>query len=85
MRKDSDSRWAYYDTFAVGPLSDKYRLTVSGYDPGSSVNDDFSYNSGMQWSTIDHDNDLNQWNCPDHNGGPWWFKDCWDVGTGLLN
>ena len=81
MRKDSDSRWAYYDTFAVGAHSTKYRLTVSGYDTGSSAGNSFTYHSGMKWSAPDQDND--SWssvNCAAIETAAWWHRACTEVG-----
>ena len=34
------------------------------------------YHNGMNFSTFDQDNDLNDQQCATLRGGGWWFKDC---------
>ena len=63
----------------MGPESDKYRLSVSGFsgdtdDALAAPNDPNAINNGMQFSTKDQDNDMK-------SNGPclyfgWWFNNC---------
>ena len=71
-----------YHHFRVGPASDDYRLSISGYsgnttDPSNSTR----MMNGMKFTTRDRDND--QWynnNCAVHHAGGnasgWWYDDC---------
>ena len=62
--------WAYYDSINVGPESDNYRLTVSGYDRRSTASDAMDYQNNMKFSTYDRDNDRHEVNCASvHTGG----------------
>ena len=72
----------HYNHFRVGPATDNYRLSVSGFtgitpiDPFTSLNI-----NGQQFTTYDRDNDQhNSINCA-LNGhgaesGGWWHKSC---------
>ena len=78
-----------YNKFAVGPATEQYPLTISGYsgyttDPFYS-NHPNAYNyalNTMKFTTRDQDNDrLSSGNCAvpaDHNGisGGWWYNEC---------
>ena len=57
MRDGTDTAWALYDSFAVGPESDKYRLSINGYDPASTAGNALGWHDGAQWSASDQDND----------------------------
>ena len=71
-----------YRHFRVGPASDDYRLSISGFsgnttDPSNSTR----MMNGMKFTTRDRDND--QWynnNCAVHHAGGnasgWWYDDC---------
>ena len=71
-----------YHQFRVGPASDDYRLSISGFsgntsDPITGVQ---SIN-GMKFTTRDRDNDKwSNYNCAVHESGGkpggWWYKDC---------
>ena len=78
-----------YNKFAVGPATEKYPLTISGFT--GYTTDPFylhqspptSYRKAlntMKFTTRDQDNDRWNKNCaiPTHNGrsGGWWFNDC---------
>ena len=60
---EGNSYQSQYSSFAVGPESGNYILTISGYNETSSGGDsiikDFGYNykSDMMFTTIDRDND----------------------------
>lgn len=78
MRDGVDNAWAYYENFQVGPESDKFRLTVSGYDNNSSAGDSLSQHNSMEWSSPDQDNDTDLINnCAGQLQSSWWFKHCY--------
>jgi len=68
-----------YSSFSVGPESDKYRLSVSGFsgdtdDALAAPDDPATNNNGMQFSTPDQDNDMKSDGlCFSHG---WWFNNC---------
>ena len=66
--------WAEYSSFSVGPETDKYRLSISGYNVKSTAGDSLtnvSFNAGvmvrviddMKFSTRDSDNDIKSSSC----------------------
>ena len=70
-----------YSNFRVGPGSDQYPLTISGFD---GVTYDVFYTTtsdatrslnGWRFSTRDRDNDRWSRNCAVGNGG-WWYNHC---------
>ena len=80
MQKDTGLWYSVeYSSFSVGPETDKYRLSVSGFSgdigdalaapahPGRIAN-------GMKFSTPDDDNDNSSGNCAYSVG--WWFNEC---------
>ena len=79
MRDEVDNTWAYYDSFSVGPAADKYRLSVSCYDPSSPAGDSLSDHDGMQWSAPDQDNDLSPGSCAGILDTSWWFNVCYQA------
>ena len=70
-----------YSNFRVGPATEQYPLTISGFD---GVTTDPSLPrplNGMKFSTKDNDNDLSDYvNCAtQHAGGDpggWWYQRC---------
>jgi len=69
-----------YSSFAVGPESDKYRLSVSGFsgDTGDAIAappHPWRMCNGMQFSCADQDNDNCATFCMEGNDG-WWFNCC---------
>ena len=94
---------AEYWSFKIGDeLNDKYQLEVSGYsgDAGDSLQYDgdyngngvfgYNYHNGMEFTTYDQDNDLNDsGNCAVVTAGGWWFNYCiWaclTCGTGMYD
>jgi len=69
-----------YSSFAVGPESDKYRLSVSGFsgDTGDALAapaHPFRISNGMQFTCADQDNDNSGGHCWNGNSG-WWFNLC---------
>ena len=76
LRDGLDTAWAYYDSFSVGSGSDKYRLSVSGFDPSSPAGDSLLYHNGMKWSSPDQDNDSSTAHCAANMQTSWWYRDC---------
>ncbi|XP_065890115.1 ryncolin-1-like [Dysidea avara] len=75
-----------YSNFSVGPATEQYLLTISGFD---GVTDDPFYTiqkssvwslNGWKFTTRDRDNDRWSRNCAVHNnglnGGGWWYNHC---------
>ena len=80
---DDKTYWAFYDTFSVGPESDNYRLHVDGFNLKSTAGDSLTtsrskyVHNGMNFTTIDRDNDNRQDdNCAVLRGGSWWYNSC---------
>ena len=71
--------YAHYSTFHVAGSEDNYRLTVADYDDRSTA--DASLTSGMQFSTLDRDNDEWGLSCSTEfaNSGGWWYWRCGGV------
>ena len=67
-----------WGTFTIGSESNKYQLSLSGFDAGTSgLQDGLTPHNGMFFSTRDVDND--QWSgaCSSQYGNTgWWYKDC---------
>ena len=70
-----------YNKFAVGPATEQYPLTISGFS--GYTNDPFSGHNinTMKFTTRDQDNDRWSHNCAnpvDHSGisGGWWYNQC---------
>ena len=80
---------ATYWSFAIGPETNNYTLTVSGYD-GKIGGDAFDKNAGSShfkangqpFSTYDSDNDQCPCSCSKERGSGWWFNYC---STSFLN
>ena len=76
--------WAWYSHFSVGPESDEYRLSISGYYPGSTAGDSITNPSypdqfldGMKFSTYDRDQDGHPGgHCADSWKGGYWYEKC---------
>ena len=71
-----------YHHFRVGPASDDYRLSISGFSGNTTdpIIGSYSVNN-MQFTTRDRDNDKgNNYNCAVHhaggNAGGWWYNFC---------
>ena len=69
-----------YTSFSVENESNNYRLSVSGFDAGSSgLRDSLNYHNGKVFSTRDKDNDgMSSASCSTLHGGNggWWFDEC---------
>jgi len=67
--------FANYTHFEVGPASDNYRLSVSGFS--GNTHDALLYHNGMAFSTRDRDNDVYQGSCAVLYQGAWWYRGCY--------
>ena len=75
----------HYNHFRVGPPTDDYRLSISGFT-GITPTDPFTTQplNGYQFSTYDRDNDRWSGNCA-FNGhgstapGGWWHNHCFQI------
>jgi len=81
VKKDSGLWYsAEYSSFSLGPESDNYRLSVSGYsgDAGDAIvapaNPALRVANGIQFSTPDRDNDNHPAECASQDG--WWYNCC---------
>ena len=75
--------YLFYPYFRVGPASDDYQLSISGFS--GNTTDPFSTKmiNGMKFTTRDRDNDnWHEDNCAVHvqhaggNAGGWWYSSC---------
>ena len=81
---DGNKRFAKYEKFQIEDEKDKYRLHVSGYSgtAGDSLidTDDSKFkHAGMQFTTLDSDNDNSKNNCAKSYKGAWWYNSCFDA------
>ena len=89
MLSNKTKGYLSYHHFRVGPASDDYQLSISGFSGNTtdlitvSGGDASSYNiNGMKFSTRDRDNDKwNNDNCATNphvggKSGEWWYNDC---------
>nr|XP_060643940.1 angiopoietin-related protein 2-like [Anolis sagrei ordinatus] len=65
---------AEYDTFALEPESDFYRLRLGRYR--GTAGDSLSWHNGRQFSTLDRDHDAYSGNCAHYQKGGWWYNMC---------
>ncbi|KAF7240132.1 Angiopoietin-related protein 2 [Varanus komodoensis] len=65
---------AEYDTFALEPESDFYRLRLGRYQ--GNAGDSLSWHNGRQFSTLDRDHDAYSGNCAHYQKGGWWYNMC---------
>ncbi len=72
----ADSYMIEYDSFLIGPASEKFKLMV-GKKVSGSLEDKLSYHNGREFSTYDKFSTIIH--CGrDYNGG-WWFGECYDM------
>ncbi|MBK3780208.1 fibrinogen-related domain-containing protein [Paraburkholderia aspalathi] len=67
--------YAKYSSFSVGPASNNYLLSISGFQ-GGTAGDSLTAQNGMQYSTYDADHDLSTGNCAVTFQGAWWYNNC---------
>jgi len=69
-----------YSSFSVGAETDKYRLSVSGFsgDAGDAMVEVMPKRiaDGMQFSTVDQDNDLSATRQCSKTFSAWWLQKC---------
>ena len=75
----------HYNHFRVGPPTDNYRLSISGYT-GITPDDPFTTHTlnGQSFSTYDRNNNVNNTRCAvrGHSStapGGWWYNSCFFV------
>ncbi|VDI25388.1 ficolin [Mytilus galloprovincialis] len=73
---DNETRYAEYQSFAIGNAQSKYAISVSGYS--GDAGDSLSYSNGMKFTTFDKKNNPYTWygNCAVYFHGAWWHKTC---------
>lgn len=72
---EGNQAYAQWRNFRVAPETDFYRLYISDFE-GGNAGDSLTYQSGMQFSTSDRDNDLWFAHCAEKDLAGWWYKDC---------
>ena len=82
MFRNKTKGYLSYRNFRVGPASDDYRLSISGFSGNTTdpITDSHPVNN-MKFTTRDKDNDKkNGFNCAAHSGngkpGGWWYNTC---------
>ena len=71
-------KYAKYNYFSIGPASDNYRLSISGFS-GYNSGDSLNYHNSRPFSTHDRDNDAWPYNCASYAwSGAWWNGACWN-------
>ncbi|XP_060560188.1 fibrinogen C domain-containing protein 1-like [Ruditapes philippinarum] len=69
------SAYAEYSTFKINDETDKFRLSVSGYNGNCA--DSLAFHNGWRFSTFDNDNDgRGTKNCAVDYNGAWWYRTC---------
>ena len=71
---DYEERLAKYSTFAIGPESQNYALTLSDYT--GNAGDSLTSHNGHPFSTKDADHDSSDSSCADLYKGAWWYNSC---------
>ena len=73
---DNVTRYALYDTFAIGSEAEDYRLSIGGYS--GNAGDAMWYHNGNRFSTSDRDNDRREnASCAKQSTGCWWYNHCY--------
>ncbi|KAI8493476.1 Fibrinogen C domain-containing protein 1 [Branchiostoma belcheri] len=71
---EGETRYAAYDTFAISPESQNYKLHIGTYS--GTAGDSLTYHDGKPFSTKDRDNDEITSSCAQDYKGAWWYKRC---------
>ncbi|KFB47891.1 AGAP011197-PA-like protein [Anopheles sinensis] len=74
---DGTYKFARYTNFTVGNEYEQYVLKNLGTYSGTA-GDSLDYHKGMQFSTVDRDNDESSDNCASNHKGAWWYNNCED-------
>ena len=79
LKTGGQTKTVKWTSFSVESESNKYRLSVGGFDQGTSgLPDALSYHNGNYFSTRDRDNDQYSGKCSSVYGDTgWWFKNCY--------
>ncbi|XP_078579689.1 fibrinogen C domain-containing protein 1-like isoform X2 [Branchiostoma floridae x Branchiostoma japonicum] len=72
---EGNTAYAAYDTFAISPESQNYKLHIGNYT--GTAGDSLTYHDGNAFSTLDRDNDQNPGNCAESTRGAWWYHTCY--------
>ncbi|XP_066270701.1 techylectin-5B-like [Branchiostoma lanceolatum] len=86
---EGNTAYAAYDTFAISPESQNYKLHIGTYS--GTAGDSLNGHDGWSFSTKDRDNDLRDnddlsSSCAKRYKGGWWYGDChWSNLNGLYH
>lgn len=72
------TRYAKYQEFRVHPESEEYKLYIQSYS--GTAGNSMSYHNGMKFSTYDHDNEYEGYECSKGYKAGFWFKKCFKAG-----
>ena len=80
IKKGGQTKIVKYTTFSVASESNNYRLSVSGYEQGTSgLGDSLSYHNGKVFSTTDRPNYSDQGCVYSYGRVGWWYgSGCWN-------
>lgn len=82
LKRDGTIKTINYDSFKISGEEDKFRLSLSGFKPGTSgLPDHLQYHNAKQFTTRDQDNDEHGANCAQSYGksGWWYISGCYWV------
>ncbi|XP_078661031.1 ficolin-2-like [Branchiostoma floridae x Branchiostoma belcheri] len=68
---EGNKAYAAYDTFAISPESQNYKLHIGTYS--GTAGDSLTYHDGKPFSTKDRDNDEITSSCAQWYKGAWWY------------
>ncbi|KAI8514495.1 Fibrinogen C domain-containing protein 1 [Branchiostoma belcheri] len=71
---EGETQYAVYDTFAISPESQNYRLHIGTYS--GTAGDSLTSHDGKPFSTKDRDNDEHPSSCAQKYKGAWWYGSC---------
>ncbi|XP_021371950.1 microfibril-associated glycoprotein 4-like isoform X2 [Mizuhopecten yessoensis] len=72
---DGTTGYAAYQTFVIENETQKYKLTLGGFD--GNVVDQFDNHNQYYFSTFEVDNDISTRNCAEFGRGGWWYRNCY--------
>ncbi|XP_019622488.1 PREDICTED: microfibril-associated glycoprotein 4-like [Branchiostoma belcheri] len=73
---EGNTAYAAYDTFAISPESQNYKLHIGTYS--GTAGDSLAYHNGHQFSTKDRGNDEHPGACAPFIRGAWWYGYCYN-------
>ncbi|XP_045115540.1 techylectin-5B-like [Portunus trituberculatus] len=83
---ENSRRFGMWHKFKVDSEKQGYRLQAVLYDTNSTLGDGLLWHSGMQFSTIDRDNDKHKGSCAHEYKGGFWYNVCHNANpTGVLS